>query len=548
MNLLWAVLSAASLVSGSEVVVARVGAREITRGALEERFEAYRNAGAPVSARNALEDLVDDALLAAEAERQGLALDPAVVAEVERERRRLAAQRLLEREILPAASVDEASLRRLFHMGADTARLRLLVYASQAEAGAAAERLRGAPDFPREAPRAVNGASAPGGELGVRARGQLDPSLAEAAFAAPIGAVLGPMKLELGWGVAQVQDRRVGDEAEFQAKRDSLRAFAEAQARALVKDHYLRRLREAARIQIDQAFLDGLGTRTEPTAQEAAHVLATVAGRPLRYADIVPQVERLSRGKMGGHLSGPRVKAEIASAEVDRLLLEEEAVRRGRAADPAVEAAVGRYRQMALGRALSAATRRKARPSEQDARAWYRDHQAELLEPATRSCSHVLLDDRRQAEAARARLDRGDSFGEVARAMSRDASTAASGGRMGDLTDAQLEIMSREQGEVELARAIREAKPGEVAGPVHSALGWHVLRCEGPSAQRPVPFEEARPAILARLSAQQGDAAVRDRIASLRAGTTIAVDRRAFDAAAARLEAAVGPPPKKEAP
>lgn len=546
MTLLLGFVLSAALAPRGEEVVARVGKREITSAALAERVAAYRDAGMRITARNALEDLVNDAVMAAEAERQGLGRDPAVLAEVEKERRRLAAQRLLEREIDPAAAVDQAALRRLYHMGADSARLRLLVYPSKAEAGAAADRLRGGSDFARESAGALRGASPPGGELGLRTRAQLDPALAEAAFSAKVGSIVGPVQLELGWGVGQVRERQLGDEAGFQEKRESLRAFAEAQARAMVKDHYLSRLRQAAHAEIDQAFLDGLGTRVEPTPAEAEHVLASVAGRPLRYRDILPAVQRLSRGKTGGHLSGARVKAEIANAELDGLLLEEEAIRRGHGAAPEVAAAVARYRVLALARALSTRLRQKAQPSEDDARAYYAEHRGEMLQPASRSCSHVLLDDARQAEVARGRLSRGDAFEEVARAMSRDASTASSGGRMGALTDAQLEILSRDPASAGLGRAIREARPGAVAGPVKSGLGWHLLRCEAPFAPRPIPFEEARGGIAARLAAERGDAAVRDRIASLRAETPVAVDEPALAAAAARLDAA--PPRRKEAP
>jgi len=536
--MLLALVLAAALAPADEPV-ARVNASFIRSEALAARLVASRQRGTPQPAEAALEELVSESLLADEGERLGLARDEAVAAEVTAAHRRLAAERFAAVEIEGAVKVDDSMLREVYHLG-DTARLQLVVVASREKAQAIRDRLGQGADFAAEARHSLDPAAvASGGDAGARSRAQLDPALARAVFAAEKGALVGPVELKLGWAVARVKEKSVGDEAGFAARRDALAQFAWQQAVGQAVQHYKAQMRARAGVKIDEAFLKGLGTRIEPTAAEREHVIATVKGRPIRYGDILPAVRRLSAGKEGGHASGATVKTLIAWSEVDGLLLEEEAIGRGYDRDPAVAEAARAFEREAGGRAAAERIRRSApAPAEAEVAAWYREHQADYREPGRRACSHIVLHSRDRAEQVRGWLAAGEPFEALAATYSTDGTTSGKGGALGEVADDRIQALSREAGQAELAAALRDAPPGTVAGPVRSSLGWHLVRCGPPTAPRVRPLPEVRQEIAARLQAERAERALAARVAELRGAARVTVERDAVARAAARARPA----------
>jgi len=81
---------------------------------------------------------------------------------------------------------------------------------------------------------------------------------------------------------------------------------------------------------------------------------------------------------------------------------------------------------------------------------------------------HILLESEQEADSIKARLQSGESFEVLAAQYSHDISTKDSGGDLGffvrdDLTTPEL---------AELAFALQ---PGQMAGPIQTILGWHIV-------------------------------------------------------------------------
>jgi peptidyl-prolyl cis-trans isomerase C len=520
-------LALALAVAQGPEVVAQVGAETLTRPDLQRRMAQSRSRGEQLTAEQLLDGLVEDVLLAGEGRRLGLDRDPDVVAAVDGERRRAASERLLERDVNPAVRIEEPYLRQIFHDQSDKVRLKLLILMSRQAAQAALERLRAGGAFEAEAPASLDSRSKQqGGDTGKLAPAQLDPALATVAFGAAPGELFGPLQLSLGWAVGKVVERTVATEQQFQAGREELRQMAEGRARIEMKAHLLQNLRGKYKVKLDEGFFEKLGSRVEPTPEEAAHVIASVNGRPVRYRDVLPGVRDMAGNRGGGHFSGPRVKMEVAWSEVDKALLAEDALARGLGTDPVV---VARVRDAELA-ALSIATARRIQAAQppvplEEVAAFYQRNAGRYPMAARRTCSHILAADRKQAEALRARLGRGERFEDVARQASADAS-AAQGGDVGAFTDERVDALARE-GATELAGAVRTLKPGEVSQPLHSAAGWHLVRCGPRLAAGPATFEEVSESIRGQLASERGMAAVRRRLTELRGATTVAFDRDA---------------------
>lgn len=518
-------------------VVARVGGQPVALQRLAARWEATRAAGGHSRPADLLQDLVHEALLLQEGLAAGAERDPAVLQQVEAERRRLAGERFLEGELGKVPPVSEEDLRAAFRTGADLARVEWIVLASREEAQGLLERLAKGADFAAEAARSLDPATAGrGGALGLVSRLQLDPVLQEPAFSAPLGRPQGPLQRKAGWAVFRVLERKPGSEAEFQERRAGLQQFLWQQTRTQMRAHVLQQLRARFAVQLDQRFLEGLGPRVQPRdAAEAAHPVARVGGRAVTWGEVATDVQRLV-GAKEGHITGAPLKVEYAWKRVDQLLLEEAGMERGLGKDPALEPALAVVREAAVVRLQAARARAAApRPTEAELEALYQARAASLAPPPRRTCAHLLLGTRAAAEAALATLAKGgQSFEELARARSRDLATAEKGGLLGELTLPQLDALAKD--EPALAQSLRQVDSGKVSGPVQSRGGFHLVRC-GPLVTPPAPPLAALREGLRQEAVQERETAALVRhLGELRARAKVEIDEGVLARFAARVE------------
>lgn len=99
--------------------------------------------------------------------------------------------------------------------------------------------------------------------------------------------------------------------------------------------------------------------------------------------------------------------------------------------------------------------------------------------------SHILVEEEQTAKDIIARLDDGESFEDLAKELSLDA-TAQNGGELGFF--AKAEVVP------EFAEAAFSLKKGEYTKePVQSQFGFHVIKTQEFRKREPAPFEEAKP-------------------------------------------------------
>jgi len=331
-----------------KTVVAKVDSATIT--AADVAAYATSRGIAPDAATH---ELVDVALLAREGERLGLGKSPEVAARMDAERRRAALEVFIDKEISSGLKISDAELRDMFHAQADRAKVQTIILPMSDQAQAAFDRLSKGGDFAAEAKSSYDpNASEKGGEVGWRLRGQFEKPMQEAVFSAKVGELGGPVQLALGWAVFRVQERELGDEADFQARLPDIRAFAQQQAKEKARSHYLMLLRNQFHVVLDEESIKATGTRVLPQGDEATHPVATVAGKAVTLGDVLAELRRTFGGAVGGHASGPAVKNELAWSLIDAALLEHEATARGWNRDPSVAAAAARFRPRALAQVV----------------------------------------------------------------------------------------------------------------------------------------------------------------------------------------------------
>ncbi len=511
--------------AGTAAVVTVDGV-SISAQELTARIGARTQRGESAGAEAVAQGLVDEVLLAAEAERRKLTLPPSLAAQVDEARRRVAGRRYTD-TVLEGITPDEETLRGVYHLNADSIRFKLLVFTTPAAGQAARDRIRAGGTFLQESRNSLHAESARnGGDMGLRSRGSLPGPLAAVVFAAPLDQLHGPVALELGHALVHVTARTIGGEAEFQQKRGQLVGFARQQLRTATRKHLVDALRAKAGVKLDEPFLQSTGSSTDLAQGDRA--IATVAGKPLRYRELLAYINEVFQGKPQGHAFGASVKVEMANTLIDDQLLEAEAVRAGTDRLPEVLAEVAPLRREALAAALSLSLRDAVpAPTEAELVDWHRTHPQEFRQPGARRCRGLVVSSVADATAARRRLQAGEPLEAVARAVSLDTTSAARGGDLGEVSFDALAAMERDPAQAPLARAFRTAPAGELTGPVAAGGAQYLLRCEPPRPERQVPLGEVRPAVVARVRAEAGQRAIDATLARLRSKARISIDREA---------------------
>lgn len=172
------------------------------------------------------------------------------------------------------------------------------------------------------------------------------------------------------------------------------------------------------------------------------------------------------------------------------------------------------------------------------AREMYLVDRAKYTAPAQIDTSHIMFaktrgDDAALAAAkeARAKLQAGADFATLAKELSDDAGSKANGGHIGWRTVGQLDPAYEKA-------ALALNKEGDISEPIASTFGYHIIRLDGRRPATQLPFEEAKPQILAEMKVsyinEHRDAAIN----ALRTDPSIKPNQPAIDALVQRPPAA----------
>ncbi|HET9020169.1 MAG TPA: peptidylprolyl isomerase, partial [Acetobacteraceae bacterium] len=129
--------------------------------------------------------------------------------------------------------------------------------------------------------------------------------------------------------------------------------------------------------------------------------------------------------------------------------------------------------------------------SDDDLKAAWDQHKGEYNTPERRSVDVILTQDQAQAEALAAQWNGGATWPEMQQAADK---AGAAPVQLSDATRSEFPAP-------ELGDAVFAAMEGSAPPPVHSALGWHVLKVTKVTPGKAETFEEAKDALRARVVA-----------------------------------------------
>ncbi len=142
----------------------------------------------------------------------------------------------------------------------------------------------------------------------------------------------------------------------------------------------------------------------------------------------------------------------------------------------------------------------RTKPKDDEVQRFYEENAERFKIKAQTWYRHILVDTEAQAREIYRRIQNGESFDELARQYSKDESSARNGGVMPPMTEGYA---AGRLGKVpELGEKVLSMKEGELAEPIHSIHGWHVVRVDTVRPERQRAFDEVRAEIVQKLSSR----------------------------------------------
>ena len=257
--------------AGGDTVVARVSNTEIfasdvdlaaqEQGLIDEGISLPKT---DARYRGVLDELIDQRLLALDAESQGLNGKREAKIRLAAARERILGNIRVERHLRD--TVNETSIRRMYEEQSklaargDEVRARHILVEEKAKADELLKKIEGGEDFAvlAIANSIDEGSASRGGDLGYFTQDMLNGRFTRPVFNAGKGERIGPIKSEFGWHIAEILDRRPAPQPSFEILQPKIANFMTFDAiQDLLKD-----LRERADVEI---LAEGVSPPTDET-------------------------------------------------------------------------------------------------------------------------------------------------------------------------------------------------------------------------------------------------------------------------------------------
>lgn len=260
------------------------------------------------------------------------------------------------------------------------------------------------------------------------------------------------------------------------------------------------------------------------SAATDAGIIARVSDIDIKADEIRASLENLNPREQAALAANPALLNQAVRSLLARRIVLSEAVSKKWDQNPAFAGQFEKLRENALIESyLQSVSQPPADfPSEADLQAVYEANKAALATPRQYRLAQIYVaapapsaTDTAALEKAKAKLDAvtrqlaqpGADFAALARSESDEKQSAANGGELGWLTDAQIRP--------EIHDTIKTLSAGQVSSPVRLADGWHILKALEIREARALTLDEVRVQLAQRLRAERAQANLQAYLAKL---------------------------------
>ncbi len=239
---------------------------------------------------------------------------------------------------------------------------------------------------------------------------------------------------------------------------------------------------------------------------ENMNPLAVVGGKAITDQDIDAMIA--SMGQNGRAYQNPQGRAMILEELIAQKLLLLDAVRNLYEREPAFKEQLARLKDDLLVNYAVSKVVAGVRVTDEEAKKFFDEHPEQFAGQEQVSASHILVDSEDKANELLTAIRAGEiSFEDAARENS-SCPSSQNGGSLGEFGRGQMVP--------EFDKACFSMEVGEIAGPVQTQFGYHLIRLDDKKAAAPLHFGDVRESITRQLTAEKQQAAYRSKINQLK--------------------------------
>lgn len=237
-----------------------------------------------------------------------------------------------------------------------------------------------------------------------------------------------------------------------------------------------------------------------------SRVLANVNGKPITEEDVDRFIAALGRGAQA--YNNPQGRAAVLEQLIAQRLFLLDAQRNLMEREQAFKDQLASVKEQLLMEYAIGKCVESVRVTEDEVKAFYEAHKAELDGGETVNASHILVDNEEKALELLKGIQNGDFSFEEAAEKHSSCPSAEQGGNLGDFGRGQMVP--------EFDNACFDMEVGEVRGPVKTQFGYHIIRLNAKNAAKPVAYSDIRGQLYEQVTREKQQAAYQSKINQLK--------------------------------
>ncbi len=245
--------------------------------------------------------------------------------------------------------------------------------------------------------------------------------------------------------------------------------------------------------------------------------IANVNGKAITESDLVTALSGMNEGQRQSFLRDPSNRREILQSLIEQELVVQEGEKAKLDQEPEYQKALAQFRRQYLAarmmdRSLS------SKMTEAGAKKWYSAHKSDYSTDRV-MVQHILLSSEAEAKDMLVKAKaQGADFMELAEKYSKDPSAKNNRGEVGGVTkDSPFDQSFKD--------AAFRTQAGEIAGPVRTSFGYHLIKVTERSVGRVLDYSEVE----LRVKNDFRSALVRDWVGRLRTSSKVKIDDSALN-------------------
>ncbi len=221
--------------------------------------------------------------------------------------------------------------------------------------------------------------------------------------------------------------------------------------------------------------------------------------------------------------AGPDGADRFVDELVKKELLYQEAKKKGYEKDPEYQKKVEEFKKLTLiSLLLEKEIEEKAKATDKDVKDYYESHKSEMTTGSQIRASHILVKSEDEAKKILEQVKKGGDFAKIAKEKSIDTGSAKNGGDLG--------FFSKGQMVPEFEQAAFSLKEGEIAGPVKTRFGYHIIKVTARKEGKPLEFDKIKDLLTQKVAAEKQKAAFDSYIEGLKKSYNVQKNKEAIAA------------------